>query len=59
MTADSLVLLAPRWAQMWTLALAIYIGCKWVTWQRTAMGSVFLLTVMFSGFTAVYAWAAL
>src|SRR5258706_4313930 len=30
----------PRWAQMWTLALAIYVGCKWLTWHRTAVGDV-------------------
>jgi hypothetical protein len=30
----------PRWAQMWTLALSIYAGCKWLTWQATAIPDV-------------------
>lgn len=30
----------PRWAMMWTVALVIYTGCKWVTWHRTATRNV-------------------
>src|SRR5262245_1514214 len=25
----------PRWQYMWLVALAIFAGCKWLTWQRS------------------------
>lgn len=30
----------PRWALMWTLAVSIYCGCKWLTWRRTPIHGV-------------------
>src|SRR5688572_27581642 len=40
MTGEFAVLAWPRWAQMWALAFAIYVFCKWLTWQSTATGNV-------------------
>jgi hypothetical protein len=30
----------PQWSLMWALALAIYFGCKWLTWRRTIVDGV-------------------
>lgn len=30
----------PRWALMWSLALAIFCGCKWLTWRRSMVREV-------------------
>jgi len=30
----------PRWAEMWSIALVIYLCCKWLTWQAAAVRNV-------------------
>lgn len=42
----------PRWGMMWALALAIYIGCKWLTWRRTVDAGVGLTRSI--GYLAVW-----
>lgn len=29
----------PQWAVMWTMAVAIFLSCKWLTWQHAAGSS--------------------
>ena len=45
----------PRWAWMWLVCLAVYFGCKWLTWRRTSVAGI----IRWKAAAYLFAWPGL